>query len=93
MKEPLAGSVPDAGGMYFVPAFSGLLAPHWRSDARGYVHFSSIIHFPSFSPQEMSEENCAQILFCSLMIIKYGMQGGGRHEFDHEASPLCACGP
>ncbi len=35
--EPLAASVPDNGGMYFVPAFSGLFAPHWRSDARGVV--------------------------------------------------------
>jgi len=35
--EPLARSVPDNGGAYFVPAFSGLFAPHWRSDARGVV--------------------------------------------------------
>ena len=35
--EGLARSVPDSGGMYFVPAFSGLFAPHWRSDARGVV--------------------------------------------------------
>ncbi|HYE17874.1 MAG TPA: glycerol kinase GlpK [Tepidisphaeraceae bacterium] len=33
--EPLAASVADTGGVYFVPAFSGLFAPHWRSDARG----------------------------------------------------------
>lgn len=33
--EELALSVPDNGGAYFVPAFSGLFAPHWRSDARG----------------------------------------------------------
>jgi glycerol kinase len=35
--EALAGSVEDNGGMYFVPAFSGLFAPYWRSDARGAV--------------------------------------------------------
>jgi glycerol kinase len=35
--EPLAASVPDNGGIYFVPAFSGLFAPHWRSDARGVI--------------------------------------------------------
>ena len=35
--EPLARSVPDNGGAYFVPAFSGLFAPYWRSDARGVV--------------------------------------------------------
>ena len=43
--ETLAGTVEDNGGAYFVPAFSGLFAPHWRPDARGalvgltrYVH-------------------------------------------------------
>src|SRR4051812_26245351 len=35
--ETLAASVPDNGGMYFVPAFSGLFAPYWRSDARGAI--------------------------------------------------------
>ncbi|HWE96910.1 MAG TPA: glycerol kinase GlpK [Tepidisphaeraceae bacterium] len=35
--EALAASVPDNGGVYFVPAFSGLFAPHWRSDARGLI--------------------------------------------------------
>jgi glycerol kinase len=33
--EPLAASVEDNGGAYFVPAFSGLFAPYWRPDARG----------------------------------------------------------
>ena len=33
--EDLAKSVEDNGGAYFVPAFSGLFAPYWRSDARG----------------------------------------------------------
>jgi len=33
--EALAASVDDNGGAYFVPAFSGLFAPYWRSDARG----------------------------------------------------------
>ena len=35
--EELAAKVPDAGGIYFVPAFSGLFAPYWRSDARGVI--------------------------------------------------------
>jgi glycerol kinase len=35
--EDYAASVPDSGGIYFVPAFSGLFAPHWRSDARGVI--------------------------------------------------------
>lgn len=33
--EALANTVPDNGGAYFVPAFSGLFAPYWRPDARG----------------------------------------------------------
>lgn len=35
--DALASSVPDCGGVYIVPAFSGLFAPHWRSDARGVI--------------------------------------------------------
>ncbi len=35
--ETLALSVDDNGGAYFVPAFSGLFAPYWRSDARGVI--------------------------------------------------------
>ncbi|CAM3061426.1 Glycerol kinase [Arthrobacter ulcerisalmonis] len=35
--ETLAASVKDNGGVYIVPAFSGLFAPYWRSDARGAI--------------------------------------------------------
>jgi glycerol kinase len=35
--EDLARTVDDNGGVYFVPAFSGLFAPHWRDDARGVI--------------------------------------------------------
>ena len=35
--EALAKSVEDNGGIYFVPAFSGLFAPYWKSDARGAI--------------------------------------------------------
>ena len=35
--EDLARSVADNGGVYFVPAFAGLFAPYWRSDARGVI--------------------------------------------------------
>ena len=35
--EALARTVDDNGGVYFVPAFSGLFAPYWRSDARGVI--------------------------------------------------------
>lgn len=36
-SESLARQVGDSGGLYFVPAFSGLFAPYWRSDARGAI--------------------------------------------------------
>ena len=36
-SELLASQVEDNGGVYFVPAFSGLFAPYWRSDARGAI--------------------------------------------------------
>ncbi|MFI0356169.1 glycerol kinase GlpK [Actinomadura sp. 9N407] len=36
-SESLARQVEDNGGVYFVPAFSGLFAPYWRSDARGAI--------------------------------------------------------
>lgn len=35
--EALASTVPDNGGAYIVPAFSGLFSPHWRPDARGTI--------------------------------------------------------
>lgn len=43
--EALAKTVEDTGGIYFVPAFSGLFAPYWRSDARGViVGLTRLIH-------------------------------------------------
>lgn len=46
--EVLASTVPDNGDVYFVPAFSGLFAPHWRDDARGVLvgltHYSNKGH-------------------------------------------------
>ena len=35
--EDYAAEAPDSGGIYFVPAFSGLFAPYWQSDARGLI--------------------------------------------------------
>lgn len=47
-SESLAATVPDNGGVYFVPAFSGLFAPHWRPDARGVIvglsRFNTVAH-------------------------------------------------
>jgi glycerol kinase len=43
-SEALAGQVDDTGGVYFVPAFSGLFAPYWRADARGAIVGLSRFH-------------------------------------------------
>jgi glycerol kinase len=43
-SESLATSVSDSAGLYFVPAFSGLFAPHWRADARGVIVGLSRFH-------------------------------------------------
>ncbi len=42
--EELARTVEDNGGVYFVPAFSGLFAPYWRDDARGAVFGLTAFH-------------------------------------------------
>jgi len=43
-SEALAAEVDDTGGVYFVPAFSGLFAPYWRADARGAIVGLSRFH-------------------------------------------------
>jgi glycerol kinase len=58
--EALAKTVDDAGGMYIVPAFSGLFAPHWRSDARGViVGLTRYIHKGHFARAAL-EATCYQ---------------------------------
>ena len=58
--EPLASSVPDTGGMYFVPAFSGLFAPYWRPDARGTIVGLSRFHTAAHLARATLESICYQ---------------------------------
>jgi glycerol kinase len=58
--EPLAASVPDTGGVYFVPAFSGLFAPYWRTDARGVVVGLSRFHTKAHLARATLEAICFQ---------------------------------
>ena len=58
--EGLAASVPDTGGMYFVPAFSGLFAPYWRSDARGVIVGLSRFHTKAHLARAALESICFQ---------------------------------
>jgi glycerol kinase len=58
--ETLAASVPDSGGTYFVPAFSGLFAPYWRSDARGVIVGLSRFHTKAHLARATLEAICFQ---------------------------------
>jgi glycerol kinase len=58
--EPLAASVPDSGGVCFVPAFSGLFAPHWRPDARGAIVGLSRFHTKAHLARAALEAICFQ---------------------------------
>jgi glycerol kinase len=58
--EALAASVEDTGGAYFVPAFSGLFAPYWRSDARGAIVGLSRYHTRAHLARATLEAICFQ---------------------------------
>jgi glycerol kinase len=58
--EALAVEVPDTGGCYFVPAFSGLFAPYWRSDARGALVGLSRYHTRAHLARAVLEAICYQ---------------------------------
>ncbi|WP_035791790.1 glycerol kinase GlpK [Kitasatospora mediocidica] len=58
--ERLARSVEDSGGIYFVPAFSGLFAPRWRSDARGAIVGLARYHTGAHLARATLESICYQ---------------------------------
>lgn len=59
-SEALARSVADTGGLYFVPAFSGLFAPYWRPDARGAIVGLSRFHTRAHLARAALESICYQ---------------------------------
>ncbi|MES4908776.1 MULTISPECIES: glycerol kinase GlpK [unclassified Streptomyces] len=59
-SERLALTVEDSGGIYFVPAFSGLFAPYWRSDARGAIVGLSRYHTGGHLARATLEAICYQ---------------------------------
>jgi len=59
-SEDLARRVDDSGGIYFVPAFSGLFAPYWRSDARGAIVGLSRFHTNAHLARATLEAICYQ---------------------------------
>jgi glycerol kinase len=58
--EALAASVPDSGDIYFVPAFSGLFAPYWRTDARGVIVGLARFHTKAHLARATLEAICFQ---------------------------------
>jgi glycerol kinase len=58
--EALAASVPTSGGIYFVPAFSGLFSPYWRADARGAIVGLSRFHTKAHLARATLEAICFQ---------------------------------
>jgi len=59
-SEDLARRVADSGGIYFVPAFSGLFAPYWRSDARGAIVGLARFHTSAHLARATLESICYQ---------------------------------
>ena len=59
-SERLAREVEDSAGVYFVPAFSGLFAPYWRSDARGAIVGLSRYHTSAHLARAALEAICYQ---------------------------------
>ncbi|MFV0464250.1 MAG: glycerol kinase GlpK [Nostocoides sp.] len=58
--EPLAWQATDTQGLYFVPAFSGLFAPYWRSDARGVIVGMTRAHTKAHLARATLEAICYQ---------------------------------
>jgi glycerol kinase len=81
----LSLQVPDTGGVYFVPAFGGLLAPYWQEDARGVLLGMTGARACAAHTQHMKQQQPeAQLLFarnpasnpCAL--ARYSLQFGTR---------------
>ena len=74
-SEQLARTVPDNGGIYFVPAFSGLFAPYWRSDARGAIVGLARFHTGGHLARAALEAICYQ----SRDVVEAMEQDSGVH--------------
>ncbi len=82
--DELAASVDDAGGIYFVPAFSGLFAPYWRSDARGAVvglsRFNTSAHLARATLEAICYQSCdvvaAMQADCGMEFTSLKVDGG-----------------
>ncbi|CAM5789975.1 glycerol kinase GlpK [Castellaniella caeni] len=77
--EALAGSVPDSGGVMFVPAFTGLGAPWWDPDARGTItgltRGSTMAHIARAALESIAYQSAAL-----LQAMSRDAQAAGAHE-------------
>ncbi|MBZ8139873.1 glycerol kinase [Rubrivivax gelatinosus] len=75
--QALAESVPDAGGVMFVPAFTGLGAPYWKADARGTIvgltRGSTVAHIARAALESIAFQSAALLL---AMARDAAAQGG-----------------
>ena len=75
--EALAQSVPDAGGVMMVPAFTGLGAPYWQADARGTItgltRGTTVAHIARAALESIAYQSAALLLAMS----RDAVQGGG----------------
>lgn len=62
-------------GVYFVPAFNGLLAPHWRDDARGTIVGMSASTTKAHIVRAMLEAICWQVTHCSISLHARACRG------------------
>ncbi|WNI14382.1 glycerol kinase GlpK [Actinacidiphila sp. ITFR-21] len=74
-SERLAGTVEGSDGIYFVPAFSGLFAPYWRSDARGAIVGLARFHTNGHLARATLESMCYQ----SRDVVEAMEQDSGVH--------------
>ena len=74
--QQLAESVPDSGGVMFVPAFTGLGAPYWKADARGAIvgltRGSTVAHIARAALESIAFQSAALLLAMSRDAVAAG---------------------
>ena len=74
--QQLAQSVPDSGGVMFVPAFTGLGAPYWKADARGAIvgltRGSTVAHIARAALESIAYQSAALLLAMSRDAVAAG---------------------
>ena len=95
--ETFARQVEDNGGVYFVPAFSGLFAPYWRSDARGAIVGLSRFNTAAHLARATLEAICYQTRDVADAMCEDSAEAAGRSTWASSRSTAasrrttCAC--